>query len=237
MTTLAIDTATELLSVALGAGGRVLSRRVDAGLRHSELLMPTVDALLAEAGIPPAALDLLACMQGPGSFTGVRIGFAAVKGIAAALGVPYIAVPTLDCMARPFAAEAALVVPAIDAKKGRFFAGLYRGGARLSPLLDAAPAELAALCAEHCAPRSPFPLILSGTGAPLLAPLLAECLPREAAPAPGPQCRLCAKGWAEELLALAEEAFAREGPPAEEPKPLYLRKSDAELKAAPAASI
>jgi tRNA threonylcarbamoyladenosine biosynthesis protein TsaB len=141
---LALDTATAILSAALSAGDRYWYREAGAGLTHSELLLDMVDALFKEAALKPEDLEAVACMKGPGSFTGLRIGFAAAKGMALALDIPLIACPTLDCLAYPWLIWPGLVIPVLDAKKGRFFSALYAGGARISAEMDTAPEALAA---------------------------------------------------------------------------------------------
>jgi tRNA threonylcarbamoyladenosine biosynthesis protein TsaB len=102
-------------------------------------------------------------MGGPGSFTGLRIGFAIAKGLALSLGIPFAAIPTLDCIARPFAAWPGAVVPALDAKKGAFFCALYQSGKRQCPDMDAPPDEIA-----RAMSAAPCPTLLAGPAAPLL---------------------------------------------------------------------
>ncbi|MCK7577233.1 MAG: tRNA (adenosine(37)-N6)-threonylcarbamoyltransferase complex dimerization subunit type 1 TsaB [Chromatiales bacterium] len=72
---------------------------IDAGLRHAQRILPAVDLCLKEAGLAVGDLDLLACAAGPGSFTGLRIALATVKGLSSALGIPFVTVPTPDCLA------------------------------------------------------------------------------------------------------------------------------------------
>ena len=101
MNLLAIDTATEQFSVALAAGTDTAAPaswlfEADAGLRHSELVMDIVDMLMDKAALKPPDLSGVVCMGGPGSFTGLRIGFAIAKGLALSLSIPFAAIPTLD---------------------------------------------------------------------------------------------------------------------------------------------
>jgi len=224
MNILAIDTSDRVLSVALAAETGVLCTELDAGMRHSELLMKSVDSLCAIAGIKPAQITHLACMKGPGSFTGLRIGFAAAKGMALALNIPLTAVPTLDCLAYPFSAWPALVLPAMDAKKGCFFAALYRGGQRLTDYLDASPQTLAqAITDTRLSPGER--ILLTGCGSELLYPRLADLYPAAFISIdPDPK-----RGRARELLKIARNATM----PADDGNsgPVYLRKSDAELNA------
>jgi tRNA threonylcarbamoyladenosine biosynthesis protein TsaB len=135
---LALDTATPVLSAALVTGERHWYREAGAGLSHSELLFDLVEGLFKEAGQGPEDLGTVACMKGPGSFTGLRIGFSAAKGMALALGIPLIACPTLDCIAYPWSPWPGLILPVLDAKRGCFFTALYAaGGRRISAEMDA----------------------------------------------------------------------------------------------------
>jgi tRNA threonylcarbamoyladenosine biosynthesis protein TsaB len=128
MRILALDTSDQVLSVALDTENGVFCAEIDAGTRHSELLMECIDGLFKTAGLAPRELDLVACMKGPGSFTGLRIGYATAKGLCMALGIRLAAVPTLDCLAYALSIWPGIVIPAIDAKKGCFFSSFYRGG-------------------------------------------------------------------------------------------------------------
>ena len=222
MNILALDTADQVLSAALATGTGVLYTEIDAGRRHSELLMESVEGLCKAAGIKPWNLGLIACMKGPGSFTGLRIGFSAAKGMALALKIPFVAVPTLDCLAYPLSIWPGIVLPALDAKKGCFFAALYREGQRLTEYRDASPEALAA---EITKARL-FPaeqLILTGCGAELLYSPLAAYIPSDFIKLdPGSK-----KGGARELLEIAKSTILDNSIYS---GPMYLRKSDAELK-------
>jgi tRNA threonylcarbamoyladenosine biosynthesis protein TsaB len=100
---LALDTAGLACSVAVGSGGRVLAcERIGAMHGQSEILLPLVDRVMAVARLTPAALDLIAATVGPGSFTGIRAGLAAARGISLATGAPL-------CGVSSFAAAAAAV--------------------------------------------------------------------------------------------------------------------------------
>jgi tRNA threonylcarbamoyladenosine biosynthesis protein TsaB len=123
----------------------------DAGLRHSELVMETIDMLFKKASLKPEDLSGIVCMGGPGSFTGLRIGFSLAKGLALSLDRPFAAIPTLDCMARPLSSLKGLIMPVLDAKKSSFFCALYRDGARISADMDSDPAAIAAAIADAIA--------------------------------------------------------------------------------------
>jgi tRNA threonylcarbamoyl adenosine modification protein YeaZ len=142
MNILAIDTATEILSAALKTDKGQWYIEIAAGLRHSELLMEVCDKLINMAEISKKDLDLIACMQGPGSFTGLRIGFAAAKGMSSALNIPFISIPTLDCMAHPYRFWQGPVLPVIDAKKQCFFTALYHEDNRIHDYADLPTEEI-----------------------------------------------------------------------------------------------
>lgn len=126
MIVLAADTSTSYNSVALCDGGCVLAETaVKAGRRHSERLLATVDWILAEAGTALERVELLAISQGPGSFTGLRVGIAAWKGLALANGLPLVGVPTLDAMARSAAFHRGIVCPLLDARMNEVFGAVY----------------------------------------------------------------------------------------------------------------
>ena len=100
MKILAIDTACSACSVALAVDGRIVASDSVAMARgHAEALMPMVQAVMARAGVVFSALDLVAVTVGPGSFTGLRTGLAAARGIGLARGIPVVGVTTLETVA------------------------------------------------------------------------------------------------------------------------------------------
>jgi tRNA threonylcarbamoyladenosine biosynthesis protein TsaB len=113
---LALDTSTDWCSAALWLAGRVLFRETHAGQRHSELILPMIDGLLAEACLELSALDGVAFGAGPGSFTGIRIACGVAQGLAFGAGLRVAAVGTLDCLAE--ASGAARVIACLDARIG-----------------------------------------------------------------------------------------------------------------------
>lgn len=153
MRVLAVDTSTMAGGVALVDGDRVVGESLlDVRTTHSERLMLAVDRVLGDAGWPPSTLDGLAVAIGPGSFTGLRIGLAAVKGLALALKRPIAAVPTLDAMAAQLPWTSRPVCPILAARRDEVYASLYRwdGGAmqREWDYLALSPAALAARLTE-----------------------------------------------------------------------------------------
>ena len=223
MNILSFDSSDKVLSVALAAKTGVWYTEIEAGPTHSEFLLECADGLCKNSSLSPCDLNLVCCMKGPGSFTGLRIGFSAAKGIAMALGIPMIAVSTLDCLAYPFSMWPGIVLPVIDAKKGCFFAALYRHGKRLTDYSDSSPEALA----KETAKAIDFPgepILLTGGGAQLLHSRLVSCFSAgNISVDPGYH-----SGRARELLEIVKNAKF-EGINDINQGPAYLRKSDAEL--------
>lgn len=127
MNLLAIETATEACSVALIHGEDIIARSEIAPRRHTELVFPMADALLAEAGIGRHALDAIAVGRGPGAFTGVRLGVSLAQGMALALDLPVITISSLAALAleAPEDDDTAILA-VIDARMGEIYAACYR---------------------------------------------------------------------------------------------------------------
>lgn len=131
MRVLAFDTATSACTVAVMAEGRVRSElTLQVPRAHSTRLMPLIAQALEEAGVDRREIDAIAVGVGPGSFTGLRIGLATAKGLAFALEKPVVPVSTLAATAYGTGAQIGLVVPLLDAKRDRVFAGIYAAGDR-----------------------------------------------------------------------------------------------------------
>lgn len=227
---LAADTSTSFLTLAVCAreeGAPLESTRLlaecnfNAGRRHAESIFSATETVLGHAGITLQEVTHLAVTTGPGSFTGLRIGVAAWKGLAFALNLPLMGVPTLDAMARMHPWQDATVAVMLDAKMGEVFFGAWRfaGAQRRRIVQDMACTP------EAAAVVLPEDAVLLGDGALKYATLLRERLPKAALP-PEPWSAL--RG-----AALAYEAFARydAGAVAEAAlvEPVYLRKTQAEI--------
>lgn len=126
MNILVTDTSTQALTVALRTDSFFETRTAEGrGIQHSERLMPIVLELCSDAGITTKDIDLLGCTRGPGSFTGLRIGMAAFKGMAYALDKPLVSVSTLETIARCIPYYEGAIVTVIDAKKQRWYLGAF----------------------------------------------------------------------------------------------------------------
>jgi tRNA threonylcarbamoyladenosine biosynthesis protein TsaB len=121
-----IETATPHRGVALTRGAEILAElQVCDPRSHAEGLLPSIDSLLSTAGLRATDLAAVAVSTGPGSFTGLRIGLAAAKGLAFSLQLPLYSIPTLEVLASNAAPRETPVCPFIDARRGEIFSALF----------------------------------------------------------------------------------------------------------------
>lgn len=226
MRLLAVETSSLTGAVALLDGETVVAEcRLNVSVTHGERLLATIDRVLVAARWRLEDLDALAVATGPGSFTGLRIGVATLKGLAFATGKPVVAVPTLDALAwsLPFAAHP--VCPVLDARRGEVYTALYRTRdgwlERLSPYRAVEPRALA----EELAREAPGPIVLLGDGAMTYRTIWTEVLGAAACLAPGSHRLPSAASLG--LLALAAFRRGETTDPATL-TPLYVRPSEAE---------
>lgn len=217
---LALDNSLDFLNLALAEEGRLIEERHVRQERHPSDVLPTrVRGLLADHGRSVNDLSLLFVTLGPGSFTGIRVGLAFCKGLAEGLHIPLVGVPTLDALAMPFAFfDGHYLCPLVDAKKGEVFLALYRvSNGRLirdGDFQSCKPAEVAS--------RMTTPCLCFGTGVRLCREELAGV----------EGLRLIEEGFQRisgEALLHAGLAEAERGRQIE-PKPIYGRRSEAEIK-------
>jgi tRNA threonylcarbamoyladenosine biosynthesis protein TsaB len=130
MKILSIETATDVCSAAVIAGGEVAGRRTITRPRmHAERLVPIIGECLDEAGLPASALDAVAVSAGPGSYTGLRIGVSTAKGIVFATGARLIAVPTLEALAvHHLTTSGDRVACVMPSRRGECYAAVFECG-------------------------------------------------------------------------------------------------------------
>lgn len=132
MNILAIDTAGPRLSAAIAKGEKLIARYESKKEKsHSDALAPAVEKLLRKCRLKPGGIDLYAISIGPGSFTGLRIGVAFIKGMNLFFNKPVACVPTLDALAETAGAGADYVCPIVDAKRQNVYAAIYKRGKRI----------------------------------------------------------------------------------------------------------
>lgn len=125
MKILSIDTSSKICSVSiLEDYNLILEKHTDDEKTHSQNLMPLVDEVFKETNLTLDNIDLLACSQGPGSFTGIRIGIATIKAFADAKNIPVVGVTSLESLAYNIS-EPGLIVSLIDAKNDNVYYSLF----------------------------------------------------------------------------------------------------------------
>ena len=138
MKILALDSSATVATVALCEDERLLAEStLNNGNTHSETLLPMVEALLRSYGITVREVDLFAATNGPGSFTGVRIGAATLKGLAFGSDKPCLGVSTLEAIAENLVVRAGLICPVMNARRSQVYTALFRSdGASLTRLRE-----------------------------------------------------------------------------------------------------
>jgi tRNA threonylcarbamoyladenosine biosynthesis protein TsaB len=223
MNLLAIDTAASILSVAVSNGDEIFSAETEAVTRHSELVMELIDGLVKKAGITPKDINGILCMGGPGSFTGLRIGYSIAKGLALSLSIPFAPVPTLECIANNEKFAQGLTLAVIEARKNAFFYAFFKDGKRLTEDKDS---NLPQIINEIEQNKNEYKQItLTGHGAKSLYESLNENTKNNLS------LVFEKNGYAKELIAIAKSqnlfnndctAYLYSGPE-------YIRKTDAEI--------
>lgn len=125
MITLSLESSATTASAALDINGEIFEEFINNGLTHSTTLMPLVEKLLSEKGIKPKDIDLFAVAKGPGSFTGIRIGIATVKGLAMGTGKKVAGVSTLEAMAAMHISCGYKVCALMDARLGQYYNAVF----------------------------------------------------------------------------------------------------------------
>jgi len=221
---LALETSAKAVSCAVVRDGALIASAFQAtGLTHSRTLMPMVETMLQNSELSLTDMDAVAVAIGPGSFTGLRIGVSAAKGLAWALGKPCVAVSTLEAMSRNAACWQGLVVCAMDARRNQVYNALFEanpgGFTRLSEDRAISLAELA----DELTGES-RPILVVGDGAHLALNHLQNVgIPCRPAP-PG----LVLQSAVGVGLVAHEMLLRGETVSAQELRPNYLRLSQAE---------
>ena len=219
MKALVIDSAATCMVIAAKNDDDKATLSLDISMKQSEKILPAIDFVLQETGLSPADLDYTAISKGPGTFTGLRLGFSALKALSLSHNIPLYGIPTMDAYAYPYADFGGAVVSVIDAKKDQFFAAIYRGGKECMEPKDTNTEEvLKNLDAEES-------VLIVGQNADVFAEML-----RSLAPTLDIRCFKFQLPASDALFSLAEEKIAKKEAPLEDyDGPEYMRKSEAEI--------
>jgi tRNA threonylcarbamoyl adenosine modification protein YeaZ len=126
MKILAIDTTTKILCLGLYVDGRFYEYNLEVGRNLSQLLAPTIGRAVEAIGIKISDIDYFACGLGPGSFTGMRIGLATIKGLSVIKNKPVVGISSLDLLAKNAPATKDLIVTALDARRELIYCCSYK---------------------------------------------------------------------------------------------------------------
>lgn len=126
MKILAIETTGGPSSAAVLDGNKIIGEfSLNNTINHSETIMPIVESLLKMLQMELSSMDYIACSNGPGSFTGLRIGAATAKALAHGVKRPLVMVPTLDALAYNVLEKESLIIPIMDARRGQVYTAIY----------------------------------------------------------------------------------------------------------------
>jgi tRNA threonylcarbamoyladenosine biosynthesis protein TsaB len=223
MYVLGIETSTKTGGAAVvSETGLIAEYTLNVEATYSERLMAAVDRVLADAGLAVSGLDGFAVSVGPGSFTGLRIGLSAVKGLALATGKPVAAVPTLRALAWNLPYSAYPVCPLLDARKNEVYAALYRYEGDV--LVQELPESAIALA--ELAGRIPGNVVFTGEAALLYRAAIRELFGERALFAPLSAMVPSAASVAEIGMAMIKNGGQAD---ADSLTPLYIRRPEAEV--------
>lgn len=240
MIVLALESATDLVGAALlGEGPPRPPVTETGGRRHAEALAPAVQQVCRDAGVPLAAVDVIAVDVGPGLFTGLRVGVATAKALGHGLGIGVVGVGSLDILAaeavaRRSAGSPCQVVAVVDARRSEVFAARYRFDGRETSAWDPAAGQVSpaarfdpqALVDELVVTADGGPLVLVGNGVARYQALFDQLGPVE--PLPGPTLLAPPPEILARLARLRLQGGAVPSDPVDV-LPLYLREADATI--------
>lgn len=220
MKALAIDSASSRLVISAKNDDKMATTIFEIGMKQSETLLPAIQYVLNSVDLNPEDLDYTVICRGPGSFTGLRLGYSALKAFEAANKTPIYGISTLKAYAFPYFRINTPIITCLDAKKDRFYASIYKYGEEIFPEGDYTPEEIFNQIRDEKAIAicGPDGLQLKN----LLVPMSSGTLfiSEEVHTV-----------TTETLFILAEEKISKDEPPLKDfDGPVYLRASEAEVK-------
>ncbi len=224
MKILALETSTMLGGVAIAdENGLIAEIRLNVKTTHSERMMTAIDWALKQSGVTLDAIDAVAAASGPGSFTGLRIGLATAKGLCYAAGKPLVLIPTLEALAWNFPYCKHPVCVMLDARKGEVYAALFLW--KEDRFVTLVPET--AMRPEDLLRDGDGPVVLAGEGAMRYWDRILSALGERALAAPLHKMVPSPANIA--LLGVQKARRSEYADPATA-EPLYVRKSEAEVK-------
>jgi len=220
MKALAIDSASPVITFVAINEEKKASISLDIGMHQSEMILPSIEQVLSYVDLTPKDLEFTALCLGPGTFTGLRLAFAALKAFSITNNIPVYAIPSLEAYAHPYLMWRGAVVSVIDAKKERFYASIFRNGKENTEPMDAPLDEVLKYI------DSEENVLIVGPDAELFAEMALSAKPNLSITTFNTGFASC--GFS--LLEMANKKFLNKEKPLEEYEgPVYIRPSEAEL--------
>ena len=218
MNIIAFDTSSDAAVIALETEKTYEERIICGAFSPSENLLHEMECMLKRAGITIKDINMAAVTKGPGSFTGLRIAMASAKGLASALSIPLVSVPTLNAIAGAVSFYSGAVLSCIDAKKKRFYLQLRKGNDIIIPDFDGNAEDIIGVLSSL-----DMPVLVTGPDAVKFSSKLSEAgfsnyITDTMAP----------RSIGRALISLAKRKLEEEGPDDIGEGPVYIRRSDAE---------
>ena len=220
MNILSLDTSTEVLSLSLRTDSSLEEKKIKGNFSHSENLLGEIKAMTDRAKIALKDIDLLICTKGPGSFTGLRVGMATLKGISLASASPLVSVPTLAVIEKSVSSLwKGPILSVIDAKKKKYYIRYSKNGEVVISDRDSSLEEIVSLLENE----KDTILVTGPDAASFLTKIegISQALPLQR-DIETPRCL----SWA--LETLGKEKYEESGADDIGEGPVYIRRSDAE---------
>ena len=222
MKALAIDTSLTRITICAKNDDNTAYLTIDIGMRQSEKLLPSIEYVLSQVDLKTSDLDYTVLCKGPGSFTGLRLSFSALKAIELSHGTPLYGVGTLEAYSYAYSSLPFPVICAVDAKKNRFYVRINNG---TENIIEDGDYEIDAI-AEKIAGLESSEFFVCGSDAELFIERIKKDIPSFN------KKLFCLKGKpneTENLFAIAEDMIAKKIPALKDFEgPVYIRASEAE---------
>ncbi|MEE0998169.1 MAG: tRNA (adenosine(37)-N6)-threonylcarbamoyltransferase complex dimerization subunit type 1 TsaB [Treponemataceae bacterium] len=220
MKALAIDSASQIITFIAQNQDKQAEISLDIGMHQSEMILPCIEQVLSYVNLNPVDLDFSVLCLGPGTFTGLRLAFAALKALTITNNTPIYAIPSLKAYAYPYLMWSGAVISVIDAKKDRFYASIFRNNEENTEPMDVSLDEILK-CID---PEEK--ILVVGPDAELFAESALASNPNLSITTFKNSSRSCAKS----LLDLGNKKYQNNETPLQEYEgPVYIRPSEAEI--------